>query len=155
MAERSLRSEDAPSRTTAHCPYCSEPIASDAERCPHGGRWFADQLSAMASHADASVREAAVIAWRGEVRFYCDDKTGDLGGFGRYPADPSNGRGIGRVYGEGGCQTTAGAAPSTKDEPAFWKEGVGLAGSAFRYLSGYWNCCCEPGFFNVYASPSQ
>ena len=31
-----------------------------AEFCSHCGRWFADQLIAMASHADASVREAAV-----------------------------------------------------------------------------------------------
>lgn len=43
-----------------HCPYCSEPIASGAEHCSHCGRWFADQLIGLTTHADASVREAAV-----------------------------------------------------------------------------------------------
>jgi hypothetical protein len=96
------------------------------------------------------------ITWRGFVRFYCDDKTGDLGGFGRNPADPSSKWRVDREHGEGDCKTNAGGAPSTTDEPQFWRDGTGDAGSAYRDLGGYWNCCCgRRGFFDAFATPSQ
>jgi hypothetical protein len=60
MTECRPRSDDTPLKTMGHCPYCSEPFTAGAEHCPHCGRSFAGQLIAMTTHADASVREAAV-----------------------------------------------------------------------------------------------
>jgi hypothetical protein len=69
----------------------------------------------------------------GEVKFFKQSTTGDLGDFGVAPADPKSAWGPGKVK-------TSGALPSTPSEPSWWS-GTPDEGPATRSVSSDWNCC--------------
>ena len=76
----------------------------------------------------------------GEVRYYCLKDTGTLSGNG-WVSDRS------RRYGEEyGCGTGAGDLFATSDEPKFWTNSNGEAGSTFRIFSVDWECCAKNRF---------
>lgn len=69
----------------------------------------------------------------GTVKFFKASTTGDLGDFGKAPADPKSAWGPGKVPGSGGL-------PSTPTEPAWWS-GAPDEGPAERGVWSWWNCC--------------
>ena len=85
--------------------------------------------SSRPSAPDSSGLRAAV----GSVKFFPRTTTGDLGGFGTAPGDPSSAWGPGKA-------PPSGALPSTTTEPAWWKDPP-TEGPATRWASSWWNCC--------------
>ena len=69
----------------------------------------------------------------GEVKFFKQSTTGDLGDFGVAPADPKSAWGPGKV-------AASGALPSTPSEPSWWS-GSADEGPAKRSVWANWNCC--------------
>jgi hypothetical protein len=71
----------------------------------------------------------------GEVKFFLQSTTGDLGDFGVASSDPASAWGPGRV-------ATSGALPSTASQPSWWS-GAPAEGPAKRSIWSTWNCCDE------------
>ncbi len=86
----------------------------------------------------------------GEVRFYCESVTGNLGRprvSGNWP--------VGQTYGNGLCNSTVGVLPSTREAPSWWDEPLENKTDPFeppddrsmhtsqRYLQVDWDCCCK------------
>lgn len=69
----------------------------------------------------------------GEIKFFTKKTTGDLGDFGKAPADPKSPWGPGKV-------PNSGALPSTPTEPSWWS-GASVEGPATRGVWASWNCC--------------
>lgn len=69
----------------------------------------------------------------GTIKFFSTKTTGDLGDFGKAPADPKSPWGPGKV-------STSGALPSTPSEPSWWG-GASVEGPADRGVWASWNCC--------------
>jgi hypothetical protein len=69
----------------------------------------------------------------GEVKFFLQSTTGDLGDFGVASSDPASAWGPGRV-------ATSGALPSTASQPSWWS-GAPAEGPAKRSIWSTWNCC--------------
>jgi hypothetical protein len=69
----------------------------------------------------------------GVVKFFGKDVTGDLGDFGKAPADKKSEWGPGKV-------PTSGALPSTPKKPTWW-DTKPIEGPANRVATSVWNCC--------------
>jgi Domain of unknown function (DUF4157) len=69
----------------------------------------------------------------GEVKFFPQSTTGDLGDFGVASSDPASAWGPGRV-------STSGSLPSTGSPPSWWS-GAPAEGPAKRSIWSEWNCC--------------
>jgi RHS repeat-associated protein len=87
----------------------------------------------------------------GEVRFYCESVTGNLG----KPRAPGIWT-VGQSYGNNGlCSSTAAVLPSTRTTPSWWNEPLvnpvdpfeppydSSKYSTHRYLQVDWDCCCK------------
>lgn len=85
----------------------------------------------------------------GEVKFFKQSITGDLGDFGAPSSDPKSAWGPGKV-------TASGALPSTGSEPSWWS-GAPNEGPAKRSVSADWHCCdADPKkhSYNLTATPT-
>jgi hypothetical protein len=69
----------------------------------------------------------------GEVKFFPQSTTGDLGDFGVASSDPASPWGPGRF-------ASSGALPSTASQPSWWS-GAPVEGPVKRSIWSDWNCC--------------
>jgi hypothetical protein len=84
----------------------------------------------------------------GEVKFFLQSTTGDLGDFGVAPSNAASGWSPGGV-------TTSGALPSTASQPSWWS-GSPAEGPAKRSIWADWNCCdadAKKHSYNLKATP--
>ena len=80
----------------------------------------------------------------GSIKFFCKDKTGDLGAKADDPNDPTWGR-----------FEETGGLPSTKRRPSWW-DAPADEGPAFRIVEADWDCCtgcARSPSWNVTSSP--
>jgi hypothetical protein len=92
---------------------------------------------------------AGVDFANGEVKFFKQSITGDLGDFGAPSSDPKSAWGPGKV-------PASGALPSTGSEPSWWS-GAPDEGPAKRSVWADWNCCdADPKkqSYNLTATPT-
>jgi hypothetical protein len=89
--------------------------------------WTDGSVLPVANHKNGSQMSA------GTVKFFLKSKTGDLGDFGKAPADPKSDWGPGKV-------PRSGALPSTAKKPTWW-DGPSTEGPADRLTTSQWDCC--------------
>jgi len=85
----------------------------------------------------------------GKIKFFCKDKTGDLGNINRSPTWPNwHPPLLPLTWGVGNKPNTlgnkiSGSLPSTNTQPWWWND-ASIDPPAKRTASVDWNCCCSP-----------
>jgi hypothetical protein len=85
------------------------------------------------SNRPARPNTGGVYFANGEVKFFPQSTTGDLGDFGVASSDPTSAWGPGRF-------SSSGSLPSTASPPSWWS-GAPAEGPAKRSIWSEWNCC--------------